>query len=82
MNGKGDVARIVLYVNMYYDEPISDVGDIETFLKWNVEDPVSEFELQRNDVIEDAQGNRNPFIDNPYLATLIWGGEPAENTWE
>lgn len=79
---KGDVARIVLYVNMYYDEPISDVGDIETFLKWNVEDPVSEFELQRNDVIEDAQGNRNPFIDNPYLATLIWGGEPAENTWE
>jgi|GEM_PF-5174026 len=28
-----------------------------------------------------AQGNRNPFIDNPYLATVIWGGPVAENRW-
>jgi endonuclease I len=42
---------------------------------------VSLFEEQRNNVIEGAQGNRNPFIDNPYLATLIWGGNPAENKW-
>ncbi len=27
------------------------------------------------------QGNRNPFIDNPYLATIIWGGPDAENLW-
>ena len=27
------------------------------------------------------QGNRNPFIDNPYLATIIWGGTPAEDRW-
>ena len=27
------------------------------------------------------QGNRNPFIDNPYLATKIWGGTAAEETW-
>ena len=27
------------------------------------------------------QGNRNPFIDNPYLATVIWGGPVAENRW-
>ena len=26
------------------------------------------------------QGNRNPFIDNPYLAK-IWGGTDAEDTW-
>ena len=78
----GDVARIVMYVHMYYDEPFEDVGDLELFLEWNAADPVSEFEKQRNDVIEGAQGNRNPFIDNPYLATLIWGGDAAENTWE
>lgn len=79
---KGDVARMVMYINLKYGEPFSDVGNLEMFLKWNVEDPVSPFEIQRNNVIEGAQGNRNPFIDNPYLATLIWAGKPAENRWE
>ncbi len=79
---KGDVARMVFYLNIRYGENISTVGDLDLFLQWNREDPVSEFEMQRNNVIEAAQGNRNPFIDNPYLATLIWGGEDAENRWE
>jgi endonuclease I len=79
---KGDVARMVMYVNIRYGESFEKVGGIELFLKWNVEDPVSAFEMQRNNVIESAQGNRNPFIDNPYLATLIWGGDAAENKWE
>ena len=79
---KGDVARMVLYLNLRYNEDISKVGNLQLFLKWNREDPVSDFEQQRNDVIQTAQGNRNPFIDNPYLITLIWGGEAAENTWE
>ena len=71
---KGDVARIMMYVNLRYGEGFSSVGGLELFLEWNREDPVSAFELQRQEVIEAAQGNRNPFIDNPYLATLIWGG--------
>jgi endonuclease I len=79
---RGDVARMVMYVNIRYGEDFETVGNLEMFLKWNIEDPVSEFEMQRNDVIETAQGNRNPFIDNPYLATLIWGGADAENRWE
>jgi endonuclease I len=79
---RGDVARMVMYVNLKYGEPFSDVGNLQMFLRWNVEDPVSEFELQRQEIIESAQGNRNPFIDNPYLATLIWGGDAAENKWE
>ena len=33
-----------------------------------------EFEETRNNAIAIVQGNRNPFIDNPYLATLIWNG--------
>jgi len=40
-------------------------------MKWNIEDPVSLFEIQRNEIIAEVQGNRNPFIDNPYIATLI-----------
>ncbi|PRX44442.1 Ig-like domain-containing protein [Salegentibacter salegens] len=79
---KGDVARMILYLNVRYNEDITKVGNVELFLKWNREDPVSAFEIQRNNVIEGAQGNRNPFIDNPYLISLIWGGEAAENTWE
>ena len=78
---RGDVARMVFYVNIRYGEKIDKVGTLDLFLKWNREDPVSIFEIQRNNVIEGAQGNRNPFIDNPYIATLIWGGTPAENRW-
>jgi endonuclease I/chitodextrinase len=59
---------------------------IDLFLQWNVEDPVSAIEIARNTYHENttnfaAQGNRNPFIDNPYLATRIWGGNSAEDTW-
>jgi endonuclease I len=79
---RGDVARMILYLNIRYGEDFNSVGGLALFLKWNAEDPVSTFEEQRNNVIEAAQGNRNPFIDNPYLATLIWGGTAAENKWE
>lgn len=62
---------------------------IDLFLKWNAEDPVVEGGIEdvRNTYHgnlsnEFAQGNRNPFIDNPYLATVIWGGPAAQNRWE
>lgn len=59
---------------------------IDLFLKWNAEDPISQIEIQRNEYLGNrsntyGQGNRNPFIDNPYLATLIWGGPTAQNLW-
>lgn len=59
---------------------------IDLFLQWNAEDPVSDLEKQRNPYHENtsntyAQGNRNPFIDNPRLATRIWGGPDAEDIW-
>ena len=59
----------------------NDSNMIDLFLQWNTDDPVSEVEKQRNPVSENNQGNRNPFIDNPYLATKIWGGSPAEDRW-
>ena len=66
----------------------SDTPDdmIDLFLQWNVEDPVSDIEIARNEYHENnsnyaAQGNRNPFIDNPYLATRIWGGNSADDSW-
>ena len=91
---KGDVARIIMYMYLRYPsqcEPLNigvgsssysqnaDIPDL--FLDWNDQDPVSEFELNRNDVIYSYQGNRNPFIDNPYLATLIWNGPITTDSW-
>jgi len=91
---KGDVARIIMYMYLRYPaqceainsatgsvdySPNGDMPDV--FLEWNEEDPVSALELTRNDVIYSYQGNRNPFIDNPYLATLIWNGPTAIDAW-
>lgn len=51
---------------------------IELLMKWHREDPVSEKEIMRNDGIEATQGNRNPFIDYPYLAEYFWGVKKGE----
>ncbi|TVR77301.1 MAG: hypothetical protein EA409_11975 [Saprospirales bacterium] len=90
----GDVARMMMYMFLRYgdrcDPSFVAVGTsfydpdgrmIDLLLEWNAADPVSEYELNRNEILEDLQGNRNPFIDNPYLATLIWGGPVAEDRW-
>lgn len=96
---KGDVARMMMYMYLRYGtqclpskvgvgstEQTPD-GMIDLFLKWNAEDPVSPFEVTRNQYHGNssntyAQGNRNPFIDNPRLATKIWGGPEAEDRWD
>ena len=95
---KGDIARIIMYMYVRYGNQAhpnrvakskntyhKDMPDL--FLKWNAEDPVSKFEMQRNEYLGNlantfGQGNRNPFIDNPYLATKIWGGPKAQNRWK
>ena len=63
-----------------------DSDMVNILLDWNAADPVSTYEDVRNTYLENTantygQGNRNPFIDEPYLATLIWGGTPAEDRW-
>ncbi len=61
---------VVDEVNTY---PNPEHGKLSTLLEWNVLDPPSEFEETRNDRIYDNwQGNRNPFIDHPEFADLIW----------
>jgi len=47
-------------------------------MKWHREDPVSQKEIDRNNGIQETQGNRNPFIDYPYLAEYIWGEHAGE----
>ncbi|MCK9537347.1 MAG: endonuclease, partial [Bacilli bacterium] len=50
-------------------------GRLSVLLRWNKEDPVDNFERNRNEVIYGYQNNRNPFIDYPHFADLIWGEE-------
>lgn len=47
-------------------------------LKWHRQDPVSQKERDRNNGIENTQGNRNPFIDYPCLVEYIWGMHKGE----
>ena len=50
-------------------------------LDWNTSDPVDDIETRRNEQVAIYQGNRNPFIDNPSYADMIWGsGQPSTPT--
>lgn len=51
---------------------------VALLLKWHREDPVSQKEIDRNNGIQKTQGNRNPFIDYPYLVEYIWGEKSGE----
>jgi endonuclease I len=89
---RGDVARMIMYMYVRYPTQClaTNVGAGSTsysidmpnvFLDWNAQDPVSQYEMNRNNILNTIQGNRNPFIDNPYLATIIWNGPAAANPW-
>jgi endonuclease I len=85
---KGDVARMILYFVTRYEEKLQGFSSggmlgnvafpglqpwaLNQYLAWNTMDPVSPEEIARNNASFAYQGNRNPFIDNPNYANLIW----------
>lgn len=42
--------------------------------QWHLDDPVDDFERNRNNVIYSHQGNRNPYIDHPEYVKGVWFG--------
>ena len=52
----------------YYPE----LGHLSDLLKWHCENPVTDDEKARNNGVQAWQGNRNPFIDRPDYAKLVW----------
>ncbi|TDO97255.1 endonuclease [Marinomonas balearica] len=90
---KGDVARMIFYMEARYDGSDGNMPDLEivnstsvssgdpnigvlcALYSWNDEDPVDSFEQRRNDRVQEWQGNRNPFIDNPQWIESIWGAD-------
>jgi endonuclease I len=83
---KGDFARSYFYMSTrYFTEDSGWPGSAQTtgsqlkpwalamMLQWSSADPVSQKETDRNNAIYGIQNNRNPFIDHPEYANLIWG---------
>lgn len=67
---KGNVARAMFYFSWKYDMRIAPLQE-EYLREWHYSDPVDYDEMVRNDLIEDFQGNRNPFIDNPGMVNEV-----------
>lgn len=75
-NWRGEVARTLMYMAFRYSDSIklSTLIDPATALKWHQEDPVTKWEMDRNNILfkENYQNNRNPFVDHPELANIIY----------
>ena len=82
---KGDIARSYFYMSVRYYSEDSDWGTsnmtnkseilpwaMTMLLRWSDEDPVSDKEIARNNAVYGYQNNRNPFIDHPEYARMIW----------
>lgn len=89
---KGDFARAFFYMATVYNDlpwkytymfqqnewPTLNQWAVDMLLDWSRRDPVSRKEIDRNDAVEECQGNRNPYIDFPELAEYIWGERTAD----
>lgn len=84
---KGDIARALLYFGTRYQDQIpswsyemfNGTGDqvfTNTFLNilisWHNLDPVSSYEIAKNEAVYNFQGNANPFISHPEYVCEIW----------
>ncbi len=89
---KGDFARTYFYMACTYQhykwkhtfmvnnstwKTLND-WSINLLCRWARNDAVSDKELNRNDVVQKYQNNRNPFIDIPQLFEYIWGNKQGE----
>ena len=82
---KGDIARSYFYMSVRYYSEDDDWSTsamtnksvilpwaMTMLLRWSDEDPVSDKEIARNNAVYGYQNNRNPFIDHPEYARMIW----------
>ena len=80
---RGATARILMYMQTRWGDEYNlkfvlgngenkTIGDIEDLMKWHLIEPPTEEEKIRNEVVFGIQGNRNPFIDHPEYAEMIY----------
>ncbi|WP_290698470.1 endonuclease [Amphritea sp.] len=69
---QGDIARTYFYMRDQYDLKISSKQE-KLFAVWNKQDPVDRWELDRNRMISEVQGNSNPYVTDSYVSELPSG---------
>lgn len=80
---RGATARILMYVQTRWGNKFNlqfvdgaghskTIGDFKTLMKWHLEEPPTQEEINRNQAVYEIQGNRNPFIDHPEYAAYIY----------
>ncbi len=52
---------------------VAYMGLVSTLFEWHLADPVDAREMAHNDAVYIYQGNRNPFVDHPEWANVIFG---------
>lgn len=73
VNGVANTSEII-------NNQVGRIGDLNTLLKWHYEDPVSDVERKRNEVVFGYQGNRNPFIDHEEFVSYLYTSLVSEYT--
>ena len=67
-----DDTELIAASNTGSNVPVAYMGRLSVLLDWHLRDPVDDFERRRNDIVSQAQGNRNPFIDRPKLVCEVF----------
>ncbi len=81
---RGATARILMYVQVRWGDEFNlsfsnnssseakVIGKISDLMKWHLQEPPTAEEIARNEAVAQIQGNRNPFIDHPEYAEMIY----------
>ena len=69
-----DDINLIVASNTGSNISVAYMGILTTLLQWHADDPVSDRERLRNDVVYTYQHNRNPFIDHPEWVLPIFQG--------
>lgn len=69
-SSKGNIARALFYFSTRYNLKITESEEYYLRL-WHELDPVDQQEQNRNQMVYEIQGNRNPYIDDPALVSAI-----------
>lgn len=86
---KGDFSRSYMYMAVTYSNLTFVKTGLQTmaneaypglkpwastlYRQWSKGDKVDKMECDRNNAVADIQGNRNLFVDYPFLAEYVWG---------
>lgn len=90
---RGESARVIFYAATAYHsskgfelsnnpgDPTSakTMGTLKYLIRWNKTYPVTDMEIQINNYLSDHGYGRNPFVDHPEYADLIWNEEGVLN---